>query len=246
MITSIIIDDEPKAADYLQTLITELDKEVKIAKVFNDPQSGLDYLRRDKVDLVFLDIEMPGMSGLDLLSQFDVPSFEVIFVTGYDQYALQAFNFCAIGYILKPVDEEDILLAIKNAKRRISQNQSLLSNQMLIRNLRSDDNAHKRIGVQTKYGLEFVTLSEIIRCEALQKVTKVVTSDREYISSYNIGHFSKLLADFSFFQIHKSHLVNLSRIIKMDKNGMVLMSDNAIVPVARRRKAEFTKLLSDI
>lgn len=244
MINAIIIDDEIKAASYLRMLLEELDKEINIVHVFNDPQKALEYLNKNSIDLVFLDIEMPMMSGLDLLNEINDPSFEVIFVTGYDQYAIQAFSFCAIGYILKPVDEEDLMLAISNAKKRIASQHISVQNETLLMNLKEKEASNQKIGIQTSNGLEFVYLKDIVRCEALQKVTKVIGKNGEWVSSYNIGHFAKLLEEFDFFQVHKSHLVNIKAVSRVNKDGFIVMNDNSEIPIARRRKAEFTKYIS--
>lgn len=245
MINAVIIDDEKKAALYLNNIIADLDIGIEVLEIFNDPQLCLDYIQSNDIDLLFLDIDMPIMSGLDLLKEVKDPNFEIIFVTGYDEYAIEAFQFCAIGYILKPVDEEDLLHAIKNAKKRIKADNSIKKNTTLLDNLHQEEAQKRKIGVQTINGLEFIFLKDIIRCEALKKVTKIIFNDRDYlISSYNIGHFNSLLADYNFFQVHKSHLINLDKIEKYLKSGEIQMADKSIVPLARRRKSEFLKWIT--
>jgi len=247
MIKAIIIDDEVKAASFLKLIIEDIDKEIQILDMFNDPKKGLEYLNshNDEVDLVFIDIEMPIMSGLDLLDKVENPNFEIIFVTGYSQYAIQAFQFCAIGYILKPVDEDDLIIAINNAKKRIRSQHVSDQNKILISNLKEEESSKRKIGVQTNDGLIFIYLKDIIRCEALQKVTKLVSKQGELISSYNIGHFAKLLEEFDFFQVHKSHLVNVNAVSKLSKDGFVVLNNNSEIPIARRRKTEFTNYMSN-
>ncbi len=237
---ALIVDDEMKSAQYLQNLLADIAPEINVLTLIHDPQEALAYLNTHSIDLLFLDIEMPNLSGLDLLSQISDPSFEVIFVTGYDQYAIEAITFCAIGYILKPVDEDDLKAALVNAQRRLSKQNSLTKNQMLVQNISNVNN--KKIGIQTSDGLEFIDLINIIRCEASQRVTKVVEKNRVLISSYNIGHFSKLLEEHNFFKVHKSHLVNISYVSKVSHDGFVIMNDDARIPLARRRKTEFLSL----
>lgn len=244
---AVIIDDEPKAGFLLQKMIEEVDVNIETIKVFTNPNEGLSFLLENKVDLLFLDIDMPVISGLDLLRRIKNPTFELIFVTGYDEYAIQAFQFCAIGYILKPIDEEDLQVTLLNAERRIKGQFSQEKNKTLINNLEKENKLDQKIGVQTANGLEFIYLKDIIRCEALQKVTKVVRGENDYmISSYNIGHFAKLLGETDFFLVHRSHLINLQQVNKYNREGVITMSDGAEVPLARRRKKEFMEMLAHI
>ncbi len=241
---AVIIDDETKAGILLKKMVEEVGNGIEVVQVFTKPEEGLEYLLNHEVDLLFLDIDMPVMSGLDLLRRIKNPTFELIFVTGYDEYAIQAFQFCAIGYILKPIDEEDLQLALGNAERRINGQISQEKNKTLIDNLTEENRLDQKIGVQTVHGLEFIYLKEIIRCEALQKVTKVVYGKNDYlISSYNIGHFAKLLKETEFFLVHRSHLIRLKRVDKYQRDGSIVMSDGARIPLARRRKKEFMEVL---
>ncbi len=246
MINAVIIDDERKAAEVLDYKIKELDPNINVVQKITDPEEAIKLLNIATVDLVFLDIEMPIVSGFDLLKQVKNLDFEIIFVTGYQNYAIQAIQFSAIGYVLKPVDDDDLVLAIRNAKEKIKDKKSKLRNEQLLENLIAN-NKEKKIGIPTMYGLEFVSLTNIIRCEGLQKCTKVVVENgKNIVSSYNIGEFIKLLEPYNFFATHKSHLINLSRIQKYLKEGNIYMDDQSVVPLARRRKQLFLERLEKV
>lgn len=246
MIKAVIIDDERKATEVLDYKIKDLNLGIEMVAKISDPEEAVEFLSDNDIDLVFLDIEMPVKSGFDVLKDSSNLDFEIIFVTGYQNYAIQAIQFSAIGYLMKPVDDDDLQIAIKQAKEKISEKKSRERNQQLLENLISSG-TNKKIGIPTMYGLEFLKLDEIIRCEGLQKCTKVVNSEgQNIISSYNIGEFLKLLQPFGFFAVHKSHLINLSKIKKYMKEGTITMDDNSVVPIARRRKQEFLDQLSKI
>lgn len=248
MINAIIIDDERKAAEVIDIKIKDINIGVQVVAKINDPEEAIDFLNKNSedIDLVFLDIEMPIISGFDLLKKCSNLDFEIIFVTGYQNYAIQAIQFSAIGYVLKPVDDDDLIFAINNAKQKIQDKLSKERNQNLLQNLLSTAN-DKKIGIPTMYGLEFVALSRIIRCEGLQKCTKVVVENgKNIVSSYNIGEFLKLLEPYGFFATHKSHLINLSKIQKYLKEGTIYMDDESTVPLARRRKQIFLEKLEKI
>jgi two-component system LytT family response regulator len=246
MINAVIIDDERKAAEVLDFKIKELNTGVQVIHKIYDAEKAISFLNHEDIDLVFLDIEMPEKSGFDVLKAVNIPDFEVIFVTGYQNYAIQAIQFSAIGYVMKPVDDDDLSLAINNAKTKINDKKSKERNLQLLDNLIAA-NHNKKIGVPTMYGLEFLKLNEIIRCEGLQKCTKVSTADgKNIVSSYNIGEFLKLLEPYGFLAVHKSHLINMSKIKKYMKEGTVHMDDDSVVPIARRRKQLFLDQLEKI
>ncbi|WP_235298901.1 LytR/AlgR family response regulator transcription factor [Portibacter marinus] len=246
MIDAVIIDDERKAAEVLSIKIKELNFNIRIVKKINDPEEAVNFLSGNEIDLVFLDIEMPVKSGFDVLRASTNLDFEIIFVTGYQNYAIQAIQFSAIGYVMKPVDDDDLRLAVNNAQEKINQKKSKERNRQLLENL-IHSNTNKKIGIPTMQGYEFLRLDEIIRCEGLQKCTKVVSSQgRNIISSYNIGEFLKLLEPFGFYAVHKSHIINLSKIKKYLKEGTITMDDNSVVPIARRRKQDFLEQLAKI
>ena len=174
-------------------------------------------------------------------------NFEVIFVTGFDEYAIEAFRFSAIGYLLKPVESSDLLQAVENAKQRIALKVENIRNQQLLDNVSQPMNGKNKIGIATLEGIEFIRVEEIIRCEGLQRCTNVVVQNRKnMVSSYNLGEFIKLLENYGFYSPHRSHLINLSHVQRYDREGTILMTDQSAIPVSRRKKQEFLDQLKHL
>ena len=244
MIRVVLVDDEEYPRLLLKELLEESFPEIEIIGDADNADDAYETTENEEPDLVFLDIAMPEKTGFDLLQMFDHPDFEVIFVTGYDQYALDAFNHFAIGYLLKPIDSSMLTEVVLNAKKRIESKKSNANIQELLQHLSSSTRKTNRIGIPTMEGLEFVEMNEIIRCEGDQKYTKVYLTNRTNIlSSYNIGEFRRILEHHNFFQCHKSHLVNLNHVRKYNKEGTLHMSDDSSVPVSKRKKIEFLNQL---
>ncbi|HPG05525.1 MAG TPA: LytTR family DNA-binding domain-containing protein [Saprospiraceae bacterium] len=244
MIRVVLVDDEEYPRLLLKELLEESFPEIEIIGDADNADDAYEMIENEEPDLVFLDIAMPEKTGFDLLQMFDHPDFEVIFVTGYDQYALDAFNHFAIGYLLKPIDSSMLTEVVLNAKKRIESKKSNANIQELLQHLSSSTRKTNRIGIPTMEGLEFVEMNEIIRCEGDQKYTKVYLTNRTNIlSSYNIGEFRRILEHHNFFQCHKSHLVNLNHVRKYNKEGTLHMSDDSSVPVSKRKKIEFLNQL---
>lgn len=247
MVRAVLIDDEVKALQVLEQKLKTYCPQVQIVGTANSTAVAYDLLTSTQPELVFLDVAMPEESGFDLLKRLPFLDFEIIFVTGFDSYALDAIKFCAIGYLLKPIHNEDLIDSVQKAVQRITQKLNQARNQQFIENLLNPGSIRNRIGIPTEAGLEFIPTEKIVRCEGLQKYTKVHTTDsNDILSSYNIGEFRKLLEDYGFFATHRSHLINLRHIRRYDKEGTVTMVDNSHVPVSRRKKQEFMEKLTRV
>lgn len=246
-IKAIILDDEPKACKLLQLLIEEIDPSIHITSTYTNPTAALASGELQKTQLLFLDIDMPGMTGFDLLRALGVDAPLVIFVTGYDNYAIQAMQLAAVGYILKPIHTEDLALALKEAHVRLSQQIQTSQQRVLLENISIQNARLKKIGIPSVAGFDFVVIDEIIRCQGTDKYTRVITQNgQEILSSYNIGEFTKLLSELGFFQTHRSHLANLKRIKQYQKEGILIMDDLSQIPLARRRREEFLALMTTL
>jgi len=233
----ILIDDEEKALESLHIKISRFFKEIEIIASCNNPKEAVHLINELKPDLVFLDIEMPVWSGFDVLAKINQPVFEIIFVTAYSNYAIEAIQNCAIGYVVKPIDNEELIHAINNAIQNINQKTALEKNVQLLANL-----GHKNttsIAIPSQKGLQFIKSEKIIRLEGIDGYTKIYSTDNKpLLSSYSIGKFSKLLTDSNFFLCHKSHLINLQYVQSILKEGSIELSDNNIVPLAKAKKKE--------
>ena len=243
-IKTILIDDERKALAILKNKLERLCPEIEIIAETQNPKEGIKFIKDLKPDLVFLDIAMPELSGFDVLKQFEKPEFEIIFATAFDNYAIEAIKHCAIGYLVKPVDNSDLVEAVINAKHNIEEKTALLKNRQLIENLGVQTFQKKKIIIPSIEGLEFVKIEDIIHCEGETGYTKIhLKNGKPMLSSNSIGHFNKLLESNDFYLVHKSHLINLSYIDKYLNEGYVILNATIKVPVSRNRRQDFLEQL---
>lgn len=245
-INAILIDDEPKALAILRNKIERLCPNINIIGTSQDPQKAIEILITLKPDLVFLDIAMPEMNGFDLLAKITNPEFEIIFATAFDNYAIDAISHCAIGYLVKPVDNEDLIKAVNKAIENIERKDSLEKNKQLIANLGVQTFQKKKIVVPTQEGLEFIRIADIIHLEGVNGYTKInLVNNNNFVSSQSIGHFMGMLTNTAFYQVHKSHIINLDHIERYLNEGYVLLSDNHKAPVSRSKRQDFLEFLKD-
>ena len=234
-IKAIIVDDEANNRENLRLALASYCKEVKIIGEADSAITALDLIKAQPPDLVFLDIAMPLGDGFQLLESLDTINFDVIFVTAYNQHAIRAIKFCAIDYLLKPID----VLELKQAVNRVLNNQEKKQQQQKLELLSSQLDTPKKIALPQSDHVEFVALNDIIRCQGEKNYTWFYLQDgRKLLVSQTLKEYVGLLEDAHFFRIHQSHLVNLQQIKKYSRRdgGYVVMTDKEIVPVARNRK----------
>lgn len=196
-------------------------------------------IKTNKPQLVIFDLEESLNKGLAMLSGEPNFEYETIVLSNDPAHFSQSIKYCSIGFILKPIDETNLILTIRHVEKRFRAKEEFKT-RTHISNLRLNN----VIGVPTMEGYEFLVIRDIIRCEGLQKCTRVITKNRkEIVSSYNLGEFRKRLKLFGFYSPHKSHLINLSEVIRYFRDGRVQMSDLSNVPVSRRRKNDFLGFL---
>ncbi|MCI5083248.1 MAG: LytTR family DNA-binding domain-containing protein [Saprospiraceae bacterium] len=237
---ALIIDDEPKLQKVLQMKLEKYCPSVGATKLAGNITDGFELARQFEPNLVFLDISMPGGSGFEFLDQFETIDFEIIFVTGFDEYVLNAIKVSAVDYLLKPVSTEELVAAVRKAEERIEEREKIERYHVLQHNLNHIGNQEAKIAIPGGSTYDFVKVSDIIRCEGWQKYTKIHLLDGSCIvSSYNIGVFKKMLESYEFFSTHKSHLINTKLISKYLKEGFVVMEDQSEVPISRRKRDEF-------
>jgi len=240
----IIIDDEQSARNSILDKLKRFCLEMNVVAVADSAESGYNAIIEHSPDLVFLDIAMPIESGFDMLNKFNEINFEIIFITGFDRYAINAIEFSAIGYVLKPINIEELIKAVHNAKKRhkLKLENTRISN--LLANLKNNNHSNHKIAIPSVSGLEYVKANDIIRFEGYQKLTKLfLIENKKITSSYNIGEFRKLLSEYNFYSPHKSHFINKHHIKKYLKEGTIIMSDDSAVPISKRRKSEFISIM---
>ena len=242
MITSLLVDDDLKNIRVLRGLLNEFCPQVEIIAEANGIEEAIAHVHKLKPALVFLDIEMPYGNGFEMLDQLMPIDFEVIFITAYDNYAIKAFKYCALDYLLKPVNIQELQQAVKKAEERVLTKDTNLKLEMFLKKIKPGQTEIQRIAVPGMEGLTFVDVKNIIRCESDGNYTHIYLQPKQKItSSRNIKEFEELLPENIFCRIHHSHLVNLNYIKKYFKGrgGHVIMEDDTTIEVASRRKENF-------
>ncbi len=243
--TAILIDDEVKCTQNLRIELNEYCPEVVVLAECNNARQGIEAIRLYKPDVVFLDIEMPFMSGFELLSTFDKITFDVVFATAYDEFALKAFEFSAIDYLLKPIDPQRLIQAVEKLKkqsRRIDGQQ--LS--MVLANIRGLQRLAPTIALPTSDGLEFVNIDEIFYAEASNNYTVVHLLNKERILlSKPLKDLEAMLENHNFLRVHYTFLVNLSQIRRYIKGqgGTLVMNDGREIPVSRSGRPRLMEMI---
>lgn len=239
---AIIVDDEVKLQEVLRIKLERFCPQIEVVACASNAWDAYDLIQKYSPQLLFLDIAMPKESGFDLLQRFPKISFEIIFVTGFNQYALDALKISAIDYLLKPVSTEELKSAVQKAIQNIENRQKIERYEVLKHNLESQDKQGTKISIPSGREHHFIQVSDIVRCEGWQKYTKIyLQSGACIISSYNIGVFYDLLEEYEFYNIHKSHLINIHYISKYAKDGTLILKNGSEVPVARRKKEAFLR-----
>jgi two-component system LytT family response regulator len=241
-IKALLVDDEPKLLKVLEMKLERYCPSVTVVATAGDITQAKTALEKCTPDLVFLDIAMPGGNGFDLLRQLTSINFEIIFVTGFNDYALDALKISAVDYLLKPVNTQDLIKAVHKASTRIEGRQKIQLYDNLRHNLNHLGDQETQVAIPGSQSYDFVPVRDIVRCEGWQKYTKIYLTDGScIISSYNIGVFVDLLKSYGFYSIHKSHFINIQLISKYQSDGTLVMRDSSHVPVARRKRDAFVQ-----
>lgn len=244
MLTAIIIDDESSSRNALSQKLHNHCLEVTVIAECENGEEGIENIEQKKPDIVFLDVEMPRMNGFTMLQQLKNKNFEVIFITAYNHYAVQAIKVSALDYIVKPVEVEELKAAVE--KVSIKRNQPYANNrvEILLQNLLDEKKEHQRIAISSMEGLQFVLTDEIIYMEANSNYTTFfLTGGRKITATRTLKDFEELLPATIFIRIHHSFLINKNGVEKYIKGdgGQVLMKNGVKLDVARRKKEEFMK-----
>lgn len=223
---AVVIDDEIFNIKNLEWYLDEDFPEITVLRTFTNIADANDFILRNSIDLVFLDIEMPNGDGFDLLNLFPERSFQVIFITAYEEYALKAIKAGATDYILKPILREELQLAIEKATKIHEQNNVYKTN--------------AKICLQNTEGKYYIEPEEILYIQGIDNISKVyLTQNRKIILSKSLKYFEELLLD-SFYRIHKSYIINLNVCKQIDHSSLVLTLENEVkLPISRRNYKSF-------
>lgn len=245
MLRTAIIDDEYHIRDTLIKMLEMNCPDVKIVGQASGVESGIEVINILKPDLVLLDIQMKDGTGFDLLYRLPSIDFKVIFITAYDQYALQAFRFSAVDYLLKPVNPEQLIEAVYRAGTLFHE-QFTWQMKVLEENLKTGSNKNKKIILRTTESIHLLEVSNIICCDSDNSYTTVHTVEGEHIIvSRTLKEYEEMLTECGFYRIHKSYLINLVHIKRFDRQdgGYIILTNGLKVPVASRKRDEVLGLL---
>lgn len=245
MINAVLIDDEPKNIRILSKLLQDYCPEVNVAGTAEKHQEAIEIISRVKPDLIFLDIEMPGGNAFDLLNQLMPVDFEIIFVSAFDNYAIKAFRYSALDYVLKPVSIENLRQAVIKAEKKILEKNI---NQRLDNFLKNQNEKYtfQRIALPTKNGLEFYEFEDIVFCQAEGPYTRFGFANKQnLLVTGTLKDYEELLPAASFCRVHNSYVINLNHVKKYykGKGGSVEMSTGINIEVSLRKKDDFISRL---
>src|SRR5688572_17762384 len=247
---AILVDDEPDGIRALQKLLQLHCPEVEVIASCSNATTAKQQILQTDPDVVFLDIQMPGKSGIDLLTDLSAKEFEVIFVTAHNEYMLQALQYSAADYLLKPVDEDRLIEAVQRVKNRLEAGKKNDHKNTLLHNLSKSGNpAEMRLCLPTLKGFIVLKLDEIIYCEAERSYTVFHLEGNKTVTvSKPLLDYDQVLKDGSFLRIHKSFLINLRHVKEYQRGegGTVIMTNNAEIEVSRRKKELFLMKVKEV
>lgn len=248
MIKAIVIDDETNNQELICNLLKSYADNIQVLAVAGSVESGYQAIMEHQADLVFLDIQMPDGTGFDLLKKFDKINFKVIFVTAHQEYAIEAFKYSALDYLLKPLSPSNLISAIKKVEESFNSDELNLKLKTLLSNITEPAKTKRKIVLKTMERIYSVDLNDVIRFESDGGYTKVYLLDGKRIMvSRTMKEFDDLLTDVGFLRVHNSHLINMNYLFCFEKTeGHIVMKDDSIVPVSNRKKEQLLELLNMI
>jgi two-component system, LytTR family, response regulator len=245
VLKALLVDDELSSLQNLQYKILEYCPSVKVVAQTQNPEEAARLIQQFKPDVIFLDIEMPRMSGFKMLEQIPEVDFEVIFITAYNHYAINAIRICAFDYLVKPVSIEELQQTVERlGVSSVKKNRERA--ELLKKNLSSPKSQDDNIALPANDGLEFIQIRQIIRIESSSNYSKVILQNgQQLLVTRQLKDFEELLQEYRFYRVHHSHLINLNFIAKYTRGdgGQITMRNGDVIDVSRRKKEVFLKLI---
>ena len=245
-LNALIVDDEFHARSNLEMLLENYCEDVTIVGSASSPDEARKVLDKENVDVVFLDIKMPGEDGFEFLNSLESKEFAVVFITAYNEYALDAFKADAIDYLEKPIDIDELTVAVEKIRKMKNSEKPLTLNEDLVDLIKSVVNKQmdfEKTSIPTKDGLVIVNNQDIVHLEASESYTSIYLTDgKKYLSSKNIKVFEENLNPNIFFRTHKSHIINFAHHLKefnRSLGNLAVMTNGKQIPVSRRKLTEF-------
>lgn len=241
MLTVVLIDDEKNALEVLQLQLEKFCTGVQVIACCDSGEGGIAAIKKHNPQLVFLDIEMPHVNGFDVLSATSQFNYDVVFTTAYDQFAIKAFKFCALDYLLKPVDINELQAAVEKAKKKSDGGLLKEKLQQLLIQLRPPAK-NEKVALPVADSMQFVNATDILRCESESNYTHIIlTNGKKITTAKTLKEVEASLQGFNFFRVHQSHLVNMDHINKVIRGdgSYILMDDGSTVAISRNKKESF-------
>jgi two-component system LytT family response regulator len=240
MLKIVIIDDETNVRKLLKKILNLIDSDYKIVGEAASIAEAKKVIKESEPDIVLLDIELEDGTGFNLINQLHEINFKLIFITAYNQYAIKAFKFNALDFLLKPIDPDELKVALEKAKTTIVSDNEL---KQLIENLlRNQNTSDNKIVIKTTNKIYFVAVSDILFCKSEGSYAKIITSNQTIFASKNLKYFQDLLSEYDFIRTHQSFLVNKKYITEIH-NDTIVLTNKLQIPISLRRKVEITNLL---
>lgn len=250
MITALLIDDDDNLRNGMKGLLSLYAPEITIVGEADSVATGIDSITKHQPQVVFLDIQLNDGTGFDILEQLAVKNGKmtsnIVFITAHEQYAIKAFRFSALDFLLKPVDPDELKKVIEKIKSVLEKNNDFAHIDLLLENIRKKVDNYKRIALSNSDGMHLFDISDIIRCESEDNYTKFyIKNSKPILISKTLKEYEELLTEHGFIRVHQSHLINLSFLksyIKKD-GGYVIMADNSNLPIAQRKREQLQEIL---
>lgn len=230
---ALIVDDEPMPGKLLQEMIKKHCFEINSTTLITSPQEALKHLQEEAYDILFLDVEMPGMNAFELLDQLQLPSHTVvIFVTAYSSYAVEAFKANAAYYVLKPVVQEELIKSVRKATSYLTK-------------ANGEQQQQEKLSIFDGDEYLIINVNEIVRLQADGSYTKIVTDKKEHLSSKRLGFYEDKLSQANFYRCHNSHIINLKSLSKISKGKtpFLTLQNGDAIPLSPKKKSELIKLV---
>jgi two-component system LytT family response regulator len=247
MIKAILVDDEKNALEMLEWQLQNYCPQVTIACICNNADDGTAAIHQHKPQLVFLDIEMPKKNGFEVVQSFTNPSFDVIFTTAYNQFALKAFRFAALDYLLKPIDADDLVAAVKRYEKKMLHGNLKDQLDILMQQYNQPNTLPEKISFSTQQAIHFINPANILYCESDSNYTTLHFIDKsKMVVSKTLKEVEEMLVHYNFYRIHHSYIINLkqvNRYMKID-GGFIEMTGGTQLPISRQRKEELMHTLT--
>jgi two-component system LytT family response regulator len=249
MVKAIIVDDEIHAQTAIESVLKSQFSEIEILDKVGTVKEAVDSIRKNEPELLFLDIDLPDGKGFDILQQLDFKAYKVIFVTAYQEYAVQAIKFSAFDYILKPLNPVELINAVNNAFQECTEEQYKLKLDAFLNNFNNTIPGVKKLVLKTSDKIHILDVKDIIRCESENTYTTFYTNTgNKILVSKPIKKYEEMLCPIGFMRTHQSHLINLNYISYFDKQlgGAIVMSDNSNIPVSSQKRAVLMEYLDSL